>query len=115
MRLLLDENLSESIAPRIRSVFPDTEHVRRTLGTGSTDAAVWAFAKSTGRTLVTLDDDFQILSLTLGAPPKVIWLDAHNASNAEIAGALVERGESIREFIDSSESTMLVLRVPRMR
>jgi predicted nuclease of predicted toxin-antitoxin system len=48
MRLLLDENLSESIAPRIRSVFPDTEHVRRTLGTGSTDAAVWAFAKSTG-------------------------------------------------------------------
>ena len=48
MRLLLDENLSESIAPRIRSVFPDTEHVRRALGAGSTDVAVWAFAKLTG-------------------------------------------------------------------
>jgi predicted nuclease of predicted toxin-antitoxin system len=115
MRIFLDEYLSESIAPRIRSVFPDTEHVRRALGAGSTDVAVWAFAKSEGRTLVTLDDDFQILSLTLGAPPKVIWLDAHNASNSEIAGALVERHEAIRDFIANAESTMLVLRVSRTR
>ncbi len=50
MRILLDESLSESIAPRIRSVFPDTEHVRRALGAGSTDVAVWAFAKLTGQT-----------------------------------------------------------------
>jgi predicted nuclease of predicted toxin-antitoxin system len=115
MRLLLDENLSESIATRIRVAFPDVEHVRRARGTGISDAAVWALAKSEERTLVTLDADFQILSLTLGAPPKVIWLDAHNASTADIARVLVERRASIQDFIENSESTMLVLSVPLLR
>jgi predicted nuclease of predicted toxin-antitoxin system len=115
MRLLLDENPSESIAQRIRGAFPDTEHVRRALGAGSKDAAVWAFARSERRTLVTLDDDFQILSLTLGAPPKVILIDARNATNAEIAHVIIERRATIEDFLESDEATMLVLRVPRRR
>jgi len=40
MRLLLDENISESVAARIRNAFPDTEHVRRVVGTGATDRAI---------------------------------------------------------------------------
>ncbi len=113
MRLLLDENLSESIAGRVRVAFPDTEHVRRVLGSGRPDAAVWSYAKSAGRTLVTLDADFQILSVKHGAPPKLIWIAAHNASNPEIAHLLIDRCDAIIAFGQSAESTMLVLRAPR--
>ena len=113
MRLLLDENLSESIAPRIRAAFPDTEHVRRALGPGVPDRLVWAHAAANGKTLVTLDEDFQVLSLTLGAPPKVILIDAHNPTTASVAQLLIDRSDVICAFIKSAESTMLVLRLSR--
>jgi hypothetical protein len=45
----------------------------------------------------------------------VIWLDAHNASTADIARVRVERRASIQDFIENSESTMLVLSVSRLR
>jgi predicted nuclease of predicted toxin-antitoxin system len=115
MRLLLDENISESVAARIRNAFPDTEHVRRVVGTGATDRAIWSYAAARDLTLVTLDDDFQILSLTLGAPPKVIWIDAHNPSTAALSATLLERADTIRAFGAGSESTVLVLRIARQR
>jgi len=48
----------------------------------------------------------QILSLTLGAPPKVIWIDAHNPSTAALSATLLERADTIRTFGAGSQSTM---------
>lgn len=102
MRLLLDENISESIAARIRNAFPDTEHVRRVVGTGATDRAIWSSAAAQHLPLVALDDDFQVLSRTLGAPTTLL-------------ATLLERADAIRTFGAGSESTMLVLRIARQR
>ena len=44
-----------------------------------------------------------------------LLLDAHNASNAEIARVLLERQNAVAAFIASAEFTMLVLGVPRTR
>lgn len=113
MRLLLDENLSESVAVRIRDCFTDVSHVRSVLGGGASDRDVWSLARRERRALVTLDADFVALSLTLGAPPKVIWIDAHNPSNAGLAALLLARAASIRAFLGQDEATMLVLTLPR--
>ncbi len=91
MALLLDQNLSESVAARIAADFPNTEHVRRVLGAGATDQQVWECAKPRNRLLMTLDQDFGRLSVARGAPPKVVLIDAHNARTAAVAAALIER------------------------
>jgi predicted nuclease of predicted toxin-antitoxin system len=44
MRLLLDENLSESLVSRIAGTFPDISHVRKAIGTGATDLMIWEHA-----------------------------------------------------------------------
>lgn len=111
MSLLLDENLSESIAVRVAAQFPDTEHVRRVLGPGATDQQVWEYARSRNQLLVTLDQDFERLSVARGAPPKVILIDAHNARSATIAAALIDRASLIRSFETDPEAAILVLRV----
>jgi predicted nuclease of predicted toxin-antitoxin system len=111
MPLLLDENLSESVGARISSEFPGTEHVRRALGAGASDQQVWEFAKARGHILVTLDQDFERLSVARGAPPKVILIDAHNAKNSEIAALLASRAGLIRSFESDPEAAILVLRL----
>ena len=103
MPLLLDENLSESVAARISAEFPGTEHVRRSLGNGASDPQVWEFAKARGHILVTLDQDFERLSVARGAPPKVILIDAHNAPNNGLAVLLVSRAALIRSFESDPE------------
>jgi predicted nuclease of predicted toxin-antitoxin system len=111
MRLLLDENLSESVAVRIASEFADVEHVRRVLGAGTSDQRVWEYAKVRNQLLVTLDQDFERLSVARGAPPKVVLIDAHNARSAAIATALIERASLIRRFESDPEAAILVLRL----
>lgn len=109
--LLLDENLSESVAARVAAEFPNAEHVRRVLGAGATDQRVWEYAKSRDHLLVTLDHDFERLSVARGAPPKVVLIDARNASTAAIAAALIDRASLIRRFESDPEAAILVLRL----
>jgi len=111
--MLLDENLSESVAAQISADFPGTTHIRQVIGSGASDDAIWNYAKTHAMVLVTLDEDFQILSIGRGAPPKVIWIDAHNARNSQIGALLIERQELIRKFISDPEVAMLVFTLPR--
>ena len=110
MRFLFDENLSESIAARLAQHFRGSEHVRRALQAGASDSVVWDFAKRHDFVLVTCDEDFQGMSIALGAPPKVIWLDVHNATNREIAALIVRKADVIERFIADDEAALLVLR-----
>lgn len=110
MRLLLDENLSESLLRRLADAFPESAHVRAALGDGAADERVWQFARDRGYILVTLDEDFERLSIARGAPPKVVWLGLHNAGNAEIAALLQNRAESIARFVADPDAAFLALR-----
>ncbi len=63
MRLLLDENAgSKRLRLALEAAGFNVETVSLALGAGSSDAKVAAYAKDTGRVLVTLDqDDFRRL------------------------------------------------------
>jgi predicted nuclease of predicted toxin-antitoxin system len=70
---------------------------------------VWAEAARTERLLFTKDEDFVTLSVTRGAPPKVIWLNIGNASNAMTVALLRSHVAMIEDFAEHTEATFLAL------
>ena len=109
MRLLIDENLSEVLLDRLLPAFAGSSHVRLLLGEGPADNRVWEAAKAGGFTIITLDSDFEALSVLRGAPPKVIWLGIHNPSNRLLTKLLSERSESMLRFAADPESAFLAI------
>ena len=109
MRLLLDENLSESVLPAIADLYPESLHVRLLGAGGAPDDMVWRLAKEHGCVLVTRDEDFLCLSIVRGAPPKVVWLSVGNCSNPEVIRLLRTRHHNIQEFYVHDQATFLTL------
>jgi predicted nuclease of predicted toxin-antitoxin system len=107
--LLLDENLSEAILGRIRLTYPGSVHVRQAMGAGSSDSAVWTYAREHALVLVTRDADFERSSALHGAPPKVIWLAVHNLGNAEAIDLLERSRHAIARFVEDEVGALLVL------
>ena len=108
MRLLLDENLSESVLPAIADLYPESLHVRLLGFGGAPDDVVRRLAMEHDCVLVTRDEDFLRLSIVRGAPPKVVWLAVGNCSNPEVIRLLRTR-HNIQEFYGQDQATFLTL------
>jgi predicted nuclease of predicted toxin-antitoxin system len=110
IKLLLDENLSERLLPLLSESFPGSTHIRL-LGLGGVDdRAVWEEARASGSVLLTKDDDFLAMSMSLGWPPKVICLAIGNASNAATAQLILSRVSEIGYFHEHPEAGFLLLK-----
>ena len=109
IRLLLDENLSEALLARLPSPFDGSSHVRQLLGEGRSDQEVWNAAREGGFVLVTLDTDFERMSVMLGAPPKVVWIAAHNPNNRRLSALLDAKAESIVRFVGDPDASFLAI------
>jgi predicted nuclease of predicted toxin-antitoxin system len=75
VKLLLDENLSPRLLPRLNLLFPGLTHVRDVGLKQSDDEEIWWWAKANDFAVVTTDGDFVILAQRFGWPPKVIHLE----------------------------------------
>ena len=107
MKLLLDQNLSRRLLPDLVLSFPGSTQAQHA-GLGRVgDADIWAYAKQHGFTIVTKDADFAELALLRGYPPKVIWLNCGNVSNATVRRKLLDNAETIQRFIASVENGVL--------
>jgi predicted nuclease of predicted toxin-antitoxin system len=100
MKILLDQNLSHRLVPRIREAYGEVVHVRDVGLYEADDLPIWEYAKANGYTVFTRDDDFNDLYLVRGHPPKIVWLKDGNASNRELTQLLLDRYERIRHFIE---------------
>lgn len=109
MRLLIDENLAESLVRALATTFPDSLHVRSLGYGGAADTTIWQLALSSACTLLTRDEDFLQLSILNGAPPKVILLRTGNCSTAEVVSLLQARLAVIIGFLDDEDATILAL------
>ena len=109
MRLLFDEQLSETLVKNLADVFPDALHVRLLGRGGASDPDVWELARARGCVVVTKDEDFYRLSLLRGAPPKVVWLRLGNCSTVAISQLLRAHADDIRQFEAQSDATVLEL------
>ena len=110
MKLLLDENLSRRLVPRIADLFADSAHVESLGLLQVSDKVIWEYAKSNSFAILTADVDFYELATPLGPPPKVIWLCGCNYRTAVVEGLI--RGQAIRiaEFLEDSDRAVLILR-----
>ena len=107
--LLLDENLSERLLPFLLNRFPGSQHIRQHGLGGASDREIWRFALENNFMLVTKDEDFIRLSISLGHPPKVVCTAIGNASNEKIAALLLHSIEAIARLADNPEAGFLVL------
>ena len=88
LTLLLDENLSERLLPFLLDRFPDSRHIRQLGFGGASDSDICSYARDNEFILVTKDEDFIRLSISLGHPPKVVCLAIGNANNEKTASLL---------------------------
>ncbi len=107
-RLLLDQNLSHHLVPRLVDVYPDALHVRDLGMAAASDADVWQKAQAEGRIIVTKDSDFNELTL-LGGAAKIVWIRVGNSSTAEIEELLRRDRPEIEAFADDPEALILEL------
>ena len=109
MKLLLDENLSDRIVPRIVDLYPDSQHVKTISLTNTDDAIIWEYAKTNDFVIVSKDADFHQLSLLYGHPPKFIYLRIGNSSTSTIVYILRNNFEIITNFKNRKRESILVL------
>ena len=109
MKLLFDENLSRRLVARLADLFPASAHVAHEGLLQASDRWVWEHAKENQFTIVTADADFYELAITMGPPPKVIWLRGCDYPTAKAEQLL--RGQAIRiaEFLKDTEQAVLVI------
>lgn len=107
MKLLLDQNLSRRLLPRLAELFPQSNQVALLGLDRANDAEIWAGARKENFAIVTKDADFVELSLMQGFPPKVIWLNLGNVSNAELAARLLAEAEGIKSFLMNTTEGVL--------
>jgi predicted nuclease of predicted toxin-antitoxin system len=109
LTLLLDENLSERLLPFLLDRFPDSRHIRQLGFGGASDSDIWSYARDNDFILVTKDEDFIRLSISLGHPPKVVCLAIGNANNEKTASLLMRSVGVIQDFAANPETGFLVL------
>ncbi len=109
MKLLLDENLSHRILPRISDLYPDSSHVKERNLLKRDDEQIWNFAAENGFVILSKDSDFHQRSLLRGAPPKFIYLKLGNCSTRQIVEVLRNEYRVISDFGRKQTETMLIL------
>lgn len=95
MKLLLDQNLSRRLLVDLMEMFPGSSHVQLLGMESVSDLEVWRYAANQGYVVVTKDVDFLELQLVHGFPPKIVWLNCGNVSNAVARNKLVARAGAI--------------------
>lgn len=109
MKFLFDQNLSPRLVARLEDEFPGSQHVASLGLSTANDRAIWDFAALNGFSIVTKDVDFGDLSILLGSPPKIVWIQLGNCSTDDIETLLRTRKEQIAEFV--LEENLRVLRL----
>lgn len=107
MKLLLDQNLSRRLLPHLEPLFPQSSQVALLGLAEADDTGIWMFAQHETFAIVTKDADFVELSLMRGFPPKVVWLNLGNVSNALVLARLTAEADAINDFLANTTEGVL--------
>jgi predicted nuclease of predicted toxin-antitoxin system len=98
MKLLFDQNLSPKLVTGLADLFSGSCHVQSAGLDCASDDQVWEHARQNGFAIVTKDEDYDILSVLRGSPPKVIWLQLGNCTTSQVEAVLRARFADIEAF-----------------
>ncbi len=105
---LLDENLSWRLIKKLQLNFGDVKHVNEFSNQKVlSDVEIWTICFNQNFTILTLDDDFEDISVLRGFPPKVIIIRRQNLSSNQIAALLLTNTNSITEFLNENVNGIL--------
>ena len=108
MKLLIDNNLSYKLVSGLELYFPESDHVRSTVGILADDLAVWEYALKNSFVILTKDNDFDERSLVNGCPPKVIHLLCGNRSTDYILDLILKNHSELIAFgVNDKENCIL--------
>ena len=108
MKLLIDANLSWRLVSLLKAEFSEIEHVSNIgLGVSPSDTRIWNYAQQNGYSIISNDEDFYLLALNKGFPPKIILLRTGNQGTRYIAGILSKHKAEINDFIVLEEYGVL--------
>jgi predicted nuclease of predicted toxin-antitoxin system len=110
LKLLVDENLAPRLASDLADLFPSSIHVSSAELGSTSDGVIWEHAKTHGLTFLTKDKDFASLSITWGAPPKVILLQTGNCSTATIERIVRDNAIRLSDFENDTRRSLLILK-----
>lgn len=119
-RILLDQGLPRSAAVALREAGWDVEHVSDLGMSQSSDRSILDFARTHGRTVVTLDADFHaLLAVANESGPSVIRIRQEGLKGREVAALLLAIWSRIETQIQRgamvtvTEKTIRVRNLPR--
>ncbi len=109
MRFLVDAQLPPALARWLVERGHEATHVFDLEMDRASDLEIWHLAAARGAVVVTKDEDFVTLRLTLGAGPSILWIRMGNTRRNELLTRLeplltavvngFEQGETIIEIV----------------
>ena len=109
MKLLLDQNVSPRLVARLSGLYPGTAHVQDLGLDTASDDEIWEHARDNDFVIVTKDSDFGDMGVVRGFPPKVLWLQLGNCTNAQVEAALRDNHPAVEAFgLDPAVGTLVL-------
>lgn len=103
MKLLLDQNISHRIIPKLIEYFPEVKQVRQLGLENIQDSFIWNYARENDYSIVSFDADFFDLSIIRGFPPKIIWLRIGNTNTNNLADVIINNTRHITDFVNEAD------------
>ncbi len=105
---LLDENLSWRLIKKLQLNFGVVKHINEFSNQKVlSDLEIWKICLNKNFTIITIDEDFEDISVLRGFPPKVIIIRRQNLSSNQIAELLLTNTNSITEFLNENVNGIL--------
>lgn len=107
MNLLVDNQLPVALARYLSANGWECCHVLDVGLDAVSDGIIWQYAKERGMTIVTKDEDFQILANRQNSiPPQVVWIRLGNCRKAALLDAFSRITPSLRELLAAGNAVI---------
>jgi predicted nuclease of predicted toxin-antitoxin system len=115
MKLLIDAQLSPSIAAWINDNFPNCRAVSVWAAElrDKDDKYIYDYAKQNSFIIVSKDSDFIRLIESFGCPPHLVWVTMGNTSNRELRIALGKSLHGVMRAIREGEAVVELSSKPK--
>jgi predicted nuclease of predicted toxin-antitoxin system len=100
MTLLIDNQLPVALARYLAANGWECVHVQDIALDAADDRTIWEYAKERGLTIVTKDEDFQVLAnWQRSIPPQVVWVRLGNCRKAALLDVFSKIIPDLREIL----------------
>lgn len=109
MKLLFDQDLSDTLVDRLREEIPKSLHVRDVGLASADDSTIVNFALARGFTIVSKDADFLALRFVLGEHVRMVWIRLGNGSTDQVEQALRGRRNAIEALANDPSQVIEIV------